>query len=101
MHDLLVIPQTGSTIPAPHLNPQDAKQVFADWQAYGNEPSPKPVKEVWTIAVAHWKDGKFTITSQFEIPRRDDHQEPQLATVTVLNFQHSHNAHVTINQAAA
>ena len=101
MHDMLIIPQTASYIPSPHLDTQDAEQVLADWNAWGDVPSPKPVKKVWTIAMMHLKDGRFTITSEFHIPRRDDLKEPPLASVTVLNFQHSHNAQVTINQAAA
>lgn len=61
--DLLVIPQAGRIIPAPHLTPDDAEQAQHAW-AHPDAPSPR----TWIVDILHIRDGAPRITARVTIP---------------------------------
>ena len=66
-YDLLVIPQTRTITPAPHLTPHEAKAAEHAWHRFGNT-SNTTFEQTWKIAIAHIKDDGPHITSQLTIP---------------------------------
>ena len=61
--DLLVIPQAGRIIPAPHLTPHEAEQAQHAW-AHPDEPTPR----TWAVDILHIRGGELRITASLTIP---------------------------------